>query len=330
MKRRVLVTGGAGFIGSHVVDRHIALGDDIVVIDDLTTGRRQNLAHHPADRVQLIEARVEDPGSMDAALRDGVDLIYHLAAVVGVFEVLRRPLDALRSNLDATEAVFEAAASLGIRTMFASTSEVYGKNDASSLDEEQDAIYGPTSVTRWLYAASKATDEFMALAYREEFGLPVTVARLFNTTGPRQSGSYGMVVPRLVQQAIHGESLTVFGDGSQTRCFTNVFDVVDALTALAETDSSLGEVVNIGQPEEISIVALAQLIIELTESRSEVVFVPYEQAYGAGFEDMRRRIPNVTKLRRLIGQVPTTPIDRTILEVADAIRAESGAVAVHR
>ncbi len=214
--------------------------------------------------------------------------------------------------------------------MFASTSEVYGKNDASSLDEEQDAIYGPTSVTRWLYAASKATDEFMALAYREEFGLPVTVARLFNTTGPRQSGSYGMVVPRLVQQAIHGESLTVFGDGSQTRCFTNVFDVVDALTALAETDSSLGEVVNIGQPEEISIVALAQLIIELTESRSEVVFVPYEQAYGAGFEDMRRRIPNVTKLRRLIGQVPTTPIDRTILEVADAIRAESGAVAVHR
>lgn len=322
MKRRILVTGGAGFIGSHVVDHHIALGDDIVVIDDLTTGRRHNLAHHPAHRLELIEARVEDPGVMQRALDGGIDRIYHLAAVVGVFEVLRRPLDALRSNLDATEAVFEIAATHGIRTIFASTSEVYGKNDADRLDELQDAIYGPTSVTRWLYAASKATDEFMALAYRAEFGLPVTVVRLFNTTGPRQSGSYGMVVPRLVRQALHGEALTVFGDGTQTRCFTNVFDVVAAMTALADTDESIGEVVNIGQPEEISIADLARRVIELTHSRSALVFIPYEQAYGAGFEDMRRRVPDVTKLRRLVGDVPFTLIDDTIGQVIEAVLAE--------
>jgi len=322
VRRRILVTGGAGFIGSHVIDHHIALGDDIVVIDDLTTGRRHNLAHHPANRVHLIEARVEAPGVMERAIDGGIDRIYHLAAVVGVFEVLRRPLDALRSNLDATEAVFEVASTHGIRTIFASTSEVYGKNDADRLDELQDAIYGPTSVTRWLYAASKATDEFMALAYRAELGLPVTVLRLFNTTGPRQSGAYGMVVPRMVRQALHGESLTVFGDGLQTRCFTNVFDVVAAMTALADTDASIGEVVNIGQPEEISIAALARLIIDLTGSHSELVFIPYDQAYGAGFEDMRRRVPDVTKLRRLVGALSFTPIDHTVVQMIEAIRAE--------
>lgn len=324
---RVLITGGAGFIGSHLVDRHVAGGDDVVVIDDLSTGDSANLAHHPPGAVRLVEGRVEDPAVLNAAW-DQIDLVYHLAAAVGVFEILKRPLDALRSNLQASEAIFERAAATGVRTVFTSTSEVYGKNVGEALSETDDSIFGPTSVSRWLYGVSKATDEFLALAHHRESGLPATVVRLFNTTGPRQSAAYGMVVPRFVRQAIAGEPITVFGDGTQTRCFTNVFDVVEALVRIAKTPSALGQVVNIGQPGEITIRDLAELIRQVTGSRSPIAYVEYDQAYGPGFEDMRRRVPDVSRLRALTGFVPDTPIEVTIAQIVAWVQAVENATAV--
>ena len=323
---RVLITGGAGFIGSHLVDRHLAEGDEVVVIDDFSTGSRANLAHLDElgpGRLTVIEGRVEDRASFERAF-EGAQLVYHLAARVGVFEVLRRPLDALQTNLRASEAVFERSAELGIRTVFTSTSEVYGKNDRNGLSETDDSIFGSTSISRWLYALSKATDEFMALAYFRERGLPISVARLFNTTGSRQTGAYGMVAPRFVRQALAGDPLIVFGDGSQTRCFTTVHDVVESLVRLGRTDAALGEVVNIGQPSEISILALAELIQAQVGSSSTIEHLDYDSAYGAGFEDMRRRVPDVSKLLGLTGFVPATPLATTIDQIISAIRAETG------
>jgi UDP-glucose 4-epimerase len=314
---RVLITGGAGFIGSHLVDRHVENGDDVVVVDDLSTGSERNLAHHDPARVQLRVGRVEDAEVLDPAF-DGIELVYHLAATVGVFEVLRRPLDAMHSNLRATDEIFERAAARGLRTVFASTSEVYGKNDRDALRETDDSIFGATSVSRWLYGISKAADEFLGFAYRRERDLPLTIVRLFNTTGPRQSGAYGMVLPRFVRQARRGEPLTVFGDGSQTRCFTNVHDVVEALMRLARTPEAIGEVVNIGQPTEISILDLAELVRTVCGSASEIEFVAYAQAYGEGFEDMRRRVPDVSKLLALTGYVPRTTISETIAQILAA------------
>jgi UDP-glucose 4-epimerase len=307
----VLITGGAGFIGSHLVDRHVENGDEVVVVDDLSTGSRANLDGHDPSCVSLIVGRVEDAETLDPAF-EGVQLVYHLAATVGVFEVLRRPLDAMHSNLRATDAIFERAAVHGVRTIFASTSEVYGKNDRDALRESDDSVFGATSVSRWLYGISKAADEFLALAFQRERDLPVTVVRLFNTTGPRQSGAYGMVLPRFVRQARRGERITVFGDGSQTRCFTNVHDVVESMVRLARVPESIGEVVNIGQPTEISILDLAELVRAAWGSSSEIEFVDYDRAYGTGFEDMRRRVPDVTKLLQLTGYVPRTTIRETI------------------
>ena len=311
---RVLVTGGAGFVGSHLVDRWAGEGHEVVVIDDFSTGSRRNLLHHKDERVTVIEGRVEDPGVLEPAL-EGVDLIFHLAAAVGVFEVIRRPLSTLLSNIRASEQVFERAAERGIRTVFTSTSEVYGKNDADRLRENDDSIFGSTQKVRWTYAISKAADEFIALAYFRERGYPVTIARLFNTTGPRQTGAYGMVVPRFVRQALLNEPITVHGDGTQTRCFTNVFDVVEALTRLSTADAALGQVVNIGQPSELSIGELALLVRDIAGSRSEIRLIPYDDAYGLGFEDMRRRVPDVSLLGRITGFVPDTPLEETIRQI---------------
>jgi UDP-glucose 4-epimerase len=318
---RVLITGGAGFIGSHLVDHHVAAGDEVMVVDDFSTGSRHNLRHHHDHQLKVVEGRVEDPRVLDEAFRE-IDLVYHLAAAVGVFEILRRPLDALRTNLDATEAIFERAMREGVRTIFTSTSEVYGKNGQASLSEKDDSIYGPTTASRWLYAVSKATDEFLALAHNREHGFPVTIARLFNTTGPRQSGAYGMVVPRFVHQALNGEPLTVFGTGQQTRCFTHVADVVAALTGLAGCDQAIGEVVNVGRPNEISINDLAEMVVSITGSSSEIVHVPYDLAYEPGFEDMRRRVPDVTRLGELLGNIPETPLEVTIRTIVDWIQAD--------
>jgi nucleoside-diphosphate-sugar epimerase len=321
---RVLVTGGAGFIGSHLVDRLLADGAEVVVIDDFSTGSHLNLAHIGSPRLSVIAGQVQDPDVLEQA-NDGIDLVFHLAAAVGVFEILRRPLECLRTNLDAAEAVFEWAARDGIRTVFTSTSEVYGKNGKASLRETDDSVYGPTTARRWLYAVSKATDEFLALATHREYGFPVTIVRLFNTIGPRQSGAYGMVVPRLVGQALALEPMTVFGDGSQTRCFTDVHDVVEALIRVAATPDAIGRVVNIGQPIETSILELAELVKAATGSASPIERVPYSVAYEPGFEDMRRRAPDVELLRRLTDYVPATPLSETIQEVVAAIRAERDA-----
>jgi UDP-glucose 4-epimerase len=316
---RVLVTGGAGFVGSHLVDRFIGEGHEVVVIDDLSTGDRRNLELHGGDaRLRFIEARIEDPDAIEAAF-DGVDLVFHLAAAVGVFEVLRRPLDALHRNIRGSEIVFERAARDRVPVVFTSTSEVYGKNDADALSENHDSIFGSTSVSRWLYAVSKAADEFLAMAYFRERDLPIVIVRLFNTTGPRQTGAYGMVVPRFVQQALAGDPLTVYGDGRQTRCFTNVYDVVEALTRLSRAPEAAGEVVNIGMAHEIAIADLADLVRSITGSTSPVELVDYAVAYMAGYEDMRRRVPDVSKLRRLTGFVPGTPIDETIRQIVNYV-----------
>jgi UDP-glucose 4-epimerase len=317
---RVLITGGAGFIGSHLVDRYLANGDEVVVIDDFSTGSRQNLAHHDTPDLTIVQGRVEEPGVLDEAFV-GIDLVYHLAAAVGVFEILRRPLDSLRTNLDATEAIFDHATHAGVRTIFTSTSEVYGKNGKAPLSETDDSIYGPTTAHRWLYAVSKATDEFLALAHHREHGFPVTIVRLFNTTGPRQSGAYGMVVPRFVQQAVLGQPLTVYGSGTQTRCFTNVADVIECLVRLAGTPAAIGQVVNIGQPAEISMNDLAERVRSVVGSSSEIIHVPYAEAYEPGFEDMRRRVPDVARLHELTGYVPTTPLEVTIRELLESIAA---------
>ncbi len=320
---RVLVTGGAGFIGSHLVDAHLARGDEVVVVDDLSTGRLANIEGHvSAGRIRFLQGKAEDPAVIGPAF-DGVELVYHLAAAVGVFTILQHPLASLRTNLDASSAVFERAALTGARTVFASTSEVYGKNESDSLKETDDTTYGATAFSRWLYAVSKATDEFMALAYYEEMALPVTAVRLFNTTGPRQTGAYGMVVPRFVRQALSGQPLTVFGDGTQMRCFTNVADVVAAMIALAEAPAAVGHVVNIGNPREISIRDLAALVVRLTGSSSQIQLIDYSEAYDKGFEDMRRRVPNVDLLRSLVGFAPETPLEETIAEIAREIGAEA-------
>jgi UDP-glucose 4-epimerase len=263
-----------------------------------------------------LEGKVEDADLVRRAMQD-VDLVYHLAASVGVFEILRDPLHALRSNLAASDTLFTAAAERNVRTVFTSTSEVYGKNNADGLRESDDSVFGPTSVSRWLYGVSKAADEFMALAHHADSGLPITIVRLFNTTGPRQTGAYGMVVPRFVRQALEGGPITVFGSGNQTRCFTNVFDVIHALTLVAETPRTIGEVINVGRAVEISIADLADTVRRECHSSSAIIFEQYAEAYGPGFEDMRRRVPNVEKLRELTEYAPETPLEDTIRQIRD-------------
>jgi len=321
---RVLVTGGAGFIGSHLVERLAERGDHVTVLDDLSTGRRENLAT-VADRsnVELIEGTILDADLVDRLVHIS-EVVYHLAAAVGVDWVLRHPLRSLQTNLQGTEHVLRACAAAdgGRRVLIASTSEVYGKNNKDALTEDDDRVLGSARLSRWFYASAKAIDEAFALAYWQEQRLPVTVVRLFNTVGARQSGRYGMVVPRFVRWALRNEPLRVYGDGQQTRCFTNVHDVVQALIALIETPTASGEIFNIGQPSEIRIVDLARRVIELTESSSEVKLVPYdaEEAHGeraAGFEDMRRRVPDASKLFAYTGFRPRIGLDQTLREVID-------------
>jgi UDP-glucose 4-epimerase len=328
---RALVTGGAGFIGSHLVERLIRRGDDVTVLDDLSTGRRANLAaveDHATFR--MVEGSVLDAPLVTQLVGD-CEVVYHLAAAVGVDWVLRHPLRSLETNVQGTEHVLRASAEAegGRRVLIASTSEVYGKNDKDALAEDDDRVLGSARLSRWFYASAKVIDEAFALAYWQERSLPVTVVRLFNTVGPRQTGRYGMVVPRFVRWALHNEPLRVYGDGQQTRCFTNVHDVVQALTSLMDTPRCAGEIFNIGQPHEIRIVDLARRVIELCESASEVKLVPYhaEEAYGeraVGYEDMRRRVPDASKLYAYTGFRPTIGLDQTLREVIDyELRATS-------
>jgi UDP-glucose 4-epimerase len=312
---RVLITGGAGFIGSHLTDVCLARGDEVFVLDDLSTGSIDNIEYHRNHPYfHYTIGRVQN-ASVTAELVDRCDVIYHLAAEVGVRRVIDSPISTIENNVQATEVVFAAAAKKGKRVLFTSTSEVYGLSTGLPYREDGNIVMGPASNSRWSYACSKALDEFLALAYFNERQMPVTIVRLFNTVGPRQTGHYGMVVPTLVQQAMTGKPLTVFGDGRQSRCFGFVKDVVRALVALMDRPEAAGQIYNVGAQTEISILELAQRVKELTQSASPIVMVPYEDAYETGYQDMPRRIPDTSKLKALVGFAPTTDID----EIVDSV-----------
>ena len=316
---RVLVTGGAGFIGSHLCDRLIGGGHQVVALDNFSTGCRANIEHLlEAPGFRTIEADVRDP--ISCWEDSGPDVVFHLAAAVGVRTILEHPFESLEVNLKGTEQVLAAATRWRSRLIVSSTSEVYGKNDAGPLSEQADRILGAGDLARWWYAVAKMADEALALASCREGKLQAMVVRLFNTVGPRQSPAYGMVLPTLVRQAVHGEPLTVFGDGEQMRCFTHVDDTVRALLALAETPAAYGQVFNIGQSAEISMNDLAKRILKLTGSRSEITHISYEEAYGDSFEDMRRRVPDCSLLRETIGFAPTDRLDEAILGMANQYR----------
>jgi UDP-glucose 4-epimerase len=312
---RALVTGGAGFIGSHLTEALIAEGHQVVVIDDLSTGRIDNLsAVAGSSRLSTIWASILEEERLQE-LVDDVDVVYHLAAAVGVRLILERPVETIETNILGTDRVLRSALKGQKKVVIASTSEVYGKNDAVPLKETDDGILGPTVKSRWSYACSKAIDEFLGLAYCKAQGLPVVIVRYFNTIGARQVGRYGMVVPRFVQQALAGRPLTVYGDGEQSRSFTDVADTVAATVALSRHDAAVGEVFNVGTGVEITINALAALVKELTASRSPIVHVPYDEAYEAGFEEPRRRVPDVTKLATLVGFSPQVDIATSLQRV---------------
>ncbi|MCA1906217.1 MAG: GDP-mannose 4,6-dehydratase [Desulfarculus sp.] len=310
---RTLITGGAGFIGSHLAEHLLDLGQEVHVVDDLSTGAIENidaLRQRSGFSHTIADIR-EEP--LLAELVDRADVIYHLAAAVGVRLIVESPVRTIETNIGCTESVLKLANKKRKKVIIASTSEVYGKNDQVPFREDHDLVMGPTSKARWSYACSKAIDEFLALAYHRARGLPVVIARLFNTVGPRQTGRYGMVLPSFVLQALMGKPITVYGDGSQSRCFSYVGEVVRALAALAECEAAVGQVVNVGSQQEISIAGLAELVKELTGSSSKIVYVPYDQAYEEGFEDMQRRVPDVSRLESLVGFSPRMGI-REIVE----------------
>ncbi len=310
-----LITGGAGFIGSHLSDLLVEHDHTVHVLDDLSTGAIENIRHlkgHP--RFQYTIGSAENH-ALVAELVDETDLVVHLAAAVGVALVVESPVRAIETNVHCTEVVLKHASKKKKPVLIASTSEVYGKSQALPFREDGDMQMGATDKGRWAYACSKAIDEFLAIAYWRERALPTTVVRLFNTVGPRQTGCYGMVVPRLVSQALAGEPLTVYGDGRQTRCFCHVADVVQALFALTSEERAYGNVFNVGASTEISILDLARLIIDVTGSDSEISLIPYDEAYGEGFEDMYRRVPDTTKVRELIGWHATRTLDDVVRDV---------------
>ncbi len=310
---KALITGGAGFIGSHLAEFLLSRGDSVVAIDDLSTGAMENIAHlktHLRFRCH-IDTVVNRP--LIARLVDDCDLVFHLAAAVGVQLIIERPVRTITTNISGTEVVLQMAAKKRRKVLLTSTSEVYGKRTDVPFREDDDLLMGPPTKRRWSYACSKAVDEFLAMAYAEEHKVPVIIARLFNTVGPRQTGRYGMVIPRFVQAALAGAPIRVYGDGSQSRCFAYVGDVVRILAGLADRPQAVGEIINVGTDEETTITTLAEQIRTLTGSPSEIVSVPYEVAYGHDFDDMQRRVPDLTKLDRLLADRPRTSL-REILD----------------
>ena len=317
---RVLLTGGAGFVGSHLAERLLDDGHDVAVIDDLSTGSMDNivgLKGRPGFEYVIATIMNE---SLTAELVDRADVIFHLAAAVGVKLIVEAPVRTIETNVHGTEIILKQAAKKGKLVFVFSTSEVYGKSTDVPFHEDADLVMGPTFKHRWAYACSKAIDEFLALAYYREKKLPVVVVRLFNTVGPRQTGRYGMVIPTFVRQALLGEPITVYGDGEQTRSFTYVGDVVEGLTRLMAEPAAIGQVFNIGNVEEISIRALADRIKAATNSRSEIVLIPYEEAYEAGFEDMPRRVPSLRKIHGLVGYQPTVNLEEILARVIEHTR----------
>jgi UDP-glucose 4-epimerase len=322
-----LITGGAGFIGSHLAEALLEQGDHVMVIDDLSTGRFDNIAHltdHPHFRFAIDT--ITNEVVMDRLVSE-CDVIFHLAAAVGVELIVRDPVRVIETNILGTHAVLKVANRYRKKVLVASTSEIYGKTNHIPFGEDDDRLLGPTSKARWSYSTSKAVDEFLGLAYHRQMGLPVVIFRLFNTVGPRQTGQYGMVVPRFVGQALRGKPLTVYGDGQQTRCFCNVQDVVRAIIGLAGCPEAAGQVFNVGSTEEVTILGLAEKVLHAVDTLGvqpptvrtqdeRIMFVPYEEAYEAGFEDMRRRVPDVSKIKALTGWEPQLSLEETLRRVA--------------
>jgi UDP-glucose 4-epimerase len=313
----VLITGGAGFVGSHLTEKALSTGNRVIVLDDLSSGSIDNLASIRSNsRLEFIPESVLNR-SVLAELVDRADVILHLAATVGVFNIIDSPVSTIENNIGGTEAVLRMAAKKRKKVLITSTSEVYGKSAIVPFHEEGDLTFGPSSKSRWSYACSKVIDEFLALAYWREFNLPTVVTRLFNVIGPRQVGRYGMVVPRFIQQALAGQNLTVYGSGKQSRCFTYVTDAVEYLLRLAFTDAAVGQVYNVGNPEEITIADLAQRVIDVTGANVGIDTIPYDRAYEQGFEDMDRRVPDIAKITALTGYTPQVGLDRALLETKD-------------
>jgi UDP-glucose 4-epimerase len=326
---KILITGGAGFIGSHLADKLLAEGHEITVIDDLSTGRYSNIAHLEDDpKFRLIIDTVLDARLMEELVKD-TDRVYHMASAVGVRLIMEQPVKTIETIFHGTDVVLGKCAKYRKRVLIPSTSEVYGKGISVPFREEDDLLTGATDKHRWAYACAKTLDEFLALAHFKETRLPVVVTRLFNTVGPRQTGQYGMVVPRFVQAALRNEPIEVHGDGTQSRCFGHIADVVEGLTAMMESTTCFGEVLNLGSDVEVSINDLAKKAIALTNSSSEIRYIPYAEAYGEGFEDMKRRVPSLDKAKRLIGYQPTHTLDDIINDVAAELRENRPVTSLH-
>lgn len=320
---RILITGGAGFIGSHLCERLLADGHAVTTIDNFSTGRRSNLNNlEDNKKFTLIKGSILDTETLNPLIQSS-DYVFHLAAAVGVFNIVNNPLASLLTNIRGTENVLEAANAANIPVFLTSSSEVYGKNFSNSLKESDDRVLGSPVTLRWSYSEAKAIDESLAYAYFIEKQLETRIVRLFNTVGPRQLGAYGMVVPRFVKSALTNEPITIYGDGSQTRCFAHVYDVIDAVLAIAFSDETIGKVINIGNDFEISINDLAQKIIIETNSKSEIVYVSYQEAYGAGFEDMERRVPNIELIHELVGWKPQHNLSTIISDVSAEMKKSS-------
>jgi UDP-glucose 4-epimerase len=318
---RALITGGAGFIGSHLADELLRRGQSVVVIDNFSTGKYENISHLDGrEDFQLVAGDILDRTLVDKVVEKS-DVVYHLAAAVGVELIVKNPWHSLTTNIRGSEIVLEIAYRYHKKVLIASTSEIYGKNTNAPLGEDDDRILGSPLKSRWAYSTSKAVDEILAYTYWKDKKLPTIIVRLFNTVGPRQTGAYGMVIPRFVVQALRGQPLTVFGSGQQSRCFLYVQDAVNALIALMNHPRAVGDVFNVGSQEEVTIETLASLVIELTGSRSEIVRIPYDQAYESGFEDMPRRIPDISKVQNLVGFTPSCRLRQILMEVIEFYRA---------
>lgn len=317
---RILITGGAGFIGSHLSERLVSTGHQVTVLDSASTGRISNLSGIvDSPLMKIVQGSILDTSILNPLIKKA-DYVFHLAAAVGVFNIVNNPLASLLTNIRGTENVLEAAYDSNTPVFLTSSSEVYGKNKADSLKESDDRILGSPVTLRWSYSEAKAIDESLAYAYYVEKGLETRIVRFFNTVGPRQLGAYGMVVPRFVKAALNNEPITIYGDGNQTRCFAHVYDVIDAVVDIAFAGNTIGKVINIGNNVEISINDLAKKIVRETGSRSEIVYVPYAQAYGDGFEDMERRIPNIDLIKELVGWQPKRDLTTIIIDIAKEMR----------
>jgi len=311
---RILLTGGAGFIGSHLADHYVAKGDQVTILDNFSTGSQENIAHL-AGKITTVDGDIRNVALVEKLTID-TDLVLHMAAALGVNTILKSPLESMSTNITGSEVVLNAAAKFNKRIIIASTSEIYGKNPKQPLNEADDRVVGAPQKIRWTYSDAKAIEEAMAFALHLEKKLPVTTVRLFNTVGPRQTGRYGMVVPRFVQAAINNQALTIYGDGTQSRVFCHVDDAVLAVATVAATDSTIGEVFNVGGSSEVSIKALAERVIATTKSQSVITYTSYSDAYPAGFEDIQRRVPDISKIKQAVGWAPTKDLETIIKDIA--------------